>query len=535
MRPASSLHAVALPAAPQRPQLWWPLLLVAAVAWLVRIAGFFHRGGAFGYPVDYDEGVYFSAAALLSHGVWPYRDYFFVHPPGIAVLLAPVAALSHGFDAAVAFSVVRWLVPGLGALSALLSGRIVQERWGTRAGVVAALVYALYPEATAAERGPFLEPLLNLTCLTAAWVWLRPGEEWRRDVWAGALLATACAIKLTAGAWVLAAILARGATGEGRRVLRVVGVAAGVGLLWLGPFFVLAPDAMLEGLLRFQLLRPPDGELDVWRRLLAAVGEHHVGVSVLGVMGLLIALARIRQREAVAERLFATAWLLTLATFLSSKSYWVQYNAQLAASQAVLAGLGASWVLGVAERRSRTAFALVALAVGVAALSPLSAVIESARQKDRGLLALGNTLRASVPPDAALCTFEPGWAIAAGRLPGVPRGAPALVDSYGLMLHDALGGPERFTHASAAFENERSQRAWCFPCSRAATSSSSTGGVSGSSPRPASAGWRSTSPEMGSYGDAGARSPRAYCGRRMASGQYPNATQGTDLSSSRNP
>ncbi|NPC85562.1 hypothetical protein HPC49_46155 [Pyxidicoccus fallax] len=32
-----------------------------------------------------------------------------------------------------------------------------------------------------------------------------------------------------------------------------------------------------------------------------------------------------------------------------------------------------------------------------------------------------------------------------------------LVDSYGLMLHDALEGPERFTHAGAAFESEQSQ------------------------------------------------------------------------------
>ncbi|QSQ28490.1 hypothetical protein JY651_42135 [Pyxidicoccus parkwayensis] len=447
------------PSVPATPRLpWWPLVLVAAVAWLVRASGFFHRGGAFEYPVDYDEGVYFTAAALLSHGVLPYRDYFFVHPPGLTVLLAPVAALTHGFDTAVVYTMVRWLIPVLGASSAALSGRLAQERWGTRAGVVAALVYALYPEATAAERGPFLEPMLNLTCLAAAWVWLRPGDARRRDVWAGVLLATACAVKLTAGAWVLAAVWARGGAGEWRRVLRTVGVAAGVGALWLGPFFVLAPEAMVDGLLRFQLLRPPDGELDVWRRFVAAVGERHIGISVLGAVGLAVALARMRRREAVAERLFSAAWLLTLATFLSSKSYWVHYNAQLAASQAVLAGLGAAWVLGLAERRSRKVAALVALAVGVAVLSPLRAVIELAKQKDRGLLALGSMLRASIPKDAALCTFEPSWSIVAGRLPGLPRGAPALVDVYGLMLHDALDGPERFSHVNNAFEDERSQR-----------------------------------------------------------------------------
>ncbi|MFY2561511.1 hypothetical protein ACN469_28185 [Corallococcus terminator] len=440
---------------------WWPLLLVGAAAWLLRVAGFFHRGGAFGHPVDYDEGVYFSAAALLSQGVLPYRDYFFVHPPGLAVLLSPLAALSRVFDAATAFTVVRWCIPVLGALSTVLSGRIAQERWGMRAGLVAALVYAVYPEAAATERGPFLEPLLNLTCLGMAWVWLRPeGKDGarRQDLWAGVLLATACAIKLTAGVWVLAAVWARGAAGEWQRVVRLVGAALVAGLLWVGPFFALAPGPMFEGLLHFQLLRPPDGELDTWRRLVTMLGERHLGVSVLSGVGLLVVLVRARRREAVAERLFAGAWLLTCAVFLSSKSYWGQYNASLAPATALLAGLGASWLLDWADARSRRFAVAMAGVVGLAALSPLPASLRDAQQRDRGLLALGHDIRAHVSPDSALCVFEPAWGIVAGRLPGIPQGSPALVDPYGLMLHDALGGAERYASAAAAFEDERSQR-----------------------------------------------------------------------------
>lgn len=440
---------------------WWPLLLVGAGAWLLRIAGFFHRGGALGHPVDYDEGVYFSAAALLSQGLLPYRDYFFVHPPGLAVLLSPLAALSRVFDAATAFTGVRWFIPVLGAVSTVLSGRIAQERWGMRAGLVAALVYAVYPEAAATERGPFLEPLLNVTCLGLAWVWLRPeGKDGarRQDVWAGVLLATACAIKLTAGVWVLAAVWARGVAGEWPRVLRLVGVALVVGLVWVGPFFALAPGPMFEGLLRFQLLRPPDGELDTWRRLLTMLGERHLGVSLLSGVGLLVALVRARRREAVAERLFAGAWLLTCAVFLSSKSYWGQYNASLAPATALLAGLGAAWLLDWAEARSRGFAALMMGVVGLAALSTLPASLREAQQRDRGLLALAHDIRANVAPDSALCVFEPAWGIAAGRLPGIPKGSPALVDPYGLMLHDALGGPERHASAAAAFEDEQSQR-----------------------------------------------------------------------------
>lgn len=183
-----------------------------------------------------------------------------------------------------------------------------------------------------------------------------------------------------------------------------------------------------------------------------------MGFSVLCVWGLVVALARTRRREAVAERLFAAAWVLTLVTFLSSKSYWAQYNANLAPTMAVLAGLGASVVLSWADTRSRTQAALVTATVMLIALSPLPAAIRSANQRDRFLLTLGSSLRASVPPDSALCTFEPAWAIAAGRLPGIPEGTPILVDPYGLMLNDALGTPGRFAHAGAAFEDERSQR-----------------------------------------------------------------------------
>ncbi|WP_284668048.1 glycosyltransferase 87 family protein [Myxococcus sp. SDU36] len=440
---------------------WAPWLLIGAGAWLLRVAGFFHRGGALGYPVDYDEGVYFSAAALLTHGVLPYRDYFFVHPPGIVVLLGPLAALGGRVDAATAFSVVRGFIPLLGALSAVLCGRIVQSRWGTRAGVVAALVYALYPEAAATERGPFLEPALNLACLGTAWGLLRPadtGRALRRDVCAGVLLATACAIKLTAGVWVVAVAWALGGAGDLRRARRVIGVAAFTGLLWVGPFLAVAAGPMVEGLLRFQLQRPPDGELEPVRRLLTILGEGHWGVSVLSLLGLAGALARARRSDAVAERLFSLAWLLTVAVFLASKSYWGQYNASLAPATAVLAGLGASLLLDWAERRSRRLEVAMVAAVGLLALSSLPAALRSANQRDRGLLTIGNAIRASVPAKATLCAFEPAWAIAAGRLPGLPWGSPLLVDPYGLMLHDASDGSARFTSATAAFEDERTQR-----------------------------------------------------------------------------
>ncbi|HWD24554.1 MAG TPA: hypothetical protein VG368_03755, partial [Acidimicrobiales bacterium] len=50
--------------------------------------------GLFGLT-EYDDGVYFGASLRLIEGVFPYRDFVFVQPPGITVVLAPFAALSH--------------------------------------------------------------------------------------------------------------------------------------------------------------------------------------------------------------------------------------------------------------------------------------------------------------------------------------------------------------------------------------------------------------------------------------------------------
>ncbi|HZI02713.1 MAG TPA: hypothetical protein VEZ71_01760, partial [Archangium sp.] len=156
----------------QNRRWWWVLAVMAVGAWVLRVLPFFNRHGAFGYPVDYDEGVYFTASALLFQGVLPYRDFIFVHPPGSLLLWSPAAALASGWDAATCFVLARWLAAGVGALNVFLVGRLALRAWGPGAGVVAALVYATYPELVGVERGPFLEPVLNLACLAMANVWL---------------------------------------------------------------------------------------------------------------------------------------------------------------------------------------------------------------------------------------------------------------------------------------------------------------------------------------------------------------------------
>ncbi|HJU66117.1 MAG TPA: hypothetical protein VJ596_10590, partial [Gemmatimonadaceae bacterium] len=138
---------------------------IAGAGLLLRLAPLLIPGGFLSYRVNYDEGVYFSAAALLAGGVVPYRDFVLVHPPGLSLLLAPVAGLALIFDPAVVFGAARVLVAGIGVINTVLAGRVALHHFGPLAGVAAALLYATHPETIREERGPMLEPMLNLACL----------------------------------------------------------------------------------------------------------------------------------------------------------------------------------------------------------------------------------------------------------------------------------------------------------------------------------------------------------------------------------
>src|SRR5262245_11005445 len=44
---------------------------------------------------EYDDGSYLGSAIRLVHGQLPYKDFVFVQPPGITLLMTPVALISE--------------------------------------------------------------------------------------------------------------------------------------------------------------------------------------------------------------------------------------------------------------------------------------------------------------------------------------------------------------------------------------------------------------------------------------------------------
>lgn len=437
------------------------LLAIAVAGLILRIVPLFGAGGPLAWPVDYDEAVYFSSSALLFRGILPYRDFVFVHPPGLLYFLGLTSSLAGVIDPAHAFAAARVLATIVGAINIYLIGRVVMRATGPADGLVAAALYASHPEVVLVERGPYIEPVLNLACLAMALVWLAPRERSTRPaVVAGVLGGMACAVKVLGGAWILAVIAS---APKGRfhwDVPRFIGAAAVTGLVLLAPLALLSPYRFIEQTLLFHAWRSPDGTLSRAQRIAEIAGGAHLVTTILAIVALLaIVVKGFRGSVPREERFFAVATLLTFAGFIASSSYWPQYNSHLAASECALAGIGAAaiWVF-VTRKVPRLASpaALGVLAVLLASPSAWQSVLAS-RGHDPALLTVGATIRDSVPKDQCVFSFNPAWTLDGGRLPAHSDNAPVIVDSYAAMLLAATRGGVKFPDAAAAFQSAAPQ------------------------------------------------------------------------------
>jgi alpha-1,2-mannosyltransferase len=418
------------------------IVFVVAVSMLLRAAAFALPGGLRGMQ-EYDDGVHYAASLQLLRGHPPYRDFVFLHPPGIAVLLLPFTAMGSavGHDVGMAAARLAWLaVAGANtALVAVLARRAAHQlgsRRGTVAGLVAGLGYAVGTNAVLAAHTVMLEPLVTLFALLAAEWLLRPLSSTRGLLMVGFLMAASTWVKLwgvllAAGAavWVLA-WLGRGPLGR-----FLTGYVAGIAVLF-GPFVLLAPREAVRDLVQAQATRPPSGVVGVLPRLsnllgwdgwrAAAGGLPLAGAAVLGV-----GLAAFLVAALLSRRPAATYWALqtgplTLA-FLLAGPYYPHYGEVVAAPLAILLGLT------VARARSPVVPAAVGAAVLVGS-GALGSTTSLRAQPDVAAL-VGRV----VTPGACVYADDPSLAIAADRVPS--GGCPLWVDPRGDALVSTRGHP----------------------------------------------------------------------------------------------
>jgi alpha-1,2-mannosyltransferase len=262
---------------------------VVGLALLARVGALLAHH-ALGRLLGYDDGVYFSAAQHLVAGQLPYRDFVLPQPPGIVLLLAPVAALSHLAGDRHAFMIARLLFALIGVLNTALLIAILARRQRLVA-LAAGSLYALWQTTLVVERSILLEPVITLGLLVALWFVERDEP---RPWLAGLALGTALAFKVwVAPEIVVIAIVlaARGLRGAPLRAFTIGAVAAASALM--APFFVAAPADMWRQVITAQQGRPRSVSLVERLRLSTGLGGYAGHLSTLAIVAMTLAFAAV--------------------------------------------------------------------------------------------------------------------------------------------------------------------------------------------------------------------------------------------------
>jgi alpha-1,2-mannosyltransferase len=417
-----------LPVTGSRRALWVVIALtvIAAALRLYRLR--------FGYAhgvVGYDDGVYLGSALELVDGRLPYRDFVLVHPPGITVLLLPLAGLGKVIGTAQAMGLAKVATGLAGAAAVPVMARIVWHR-GLLAVVIAAGVVAVHDDAVAAAYGLLLEPWLVLCCLLAVMLTFTGDglATGRRLRWGGVLFGLACAIKIWAFVplLVVAVLCGRG------RWRRYVGAAAAAFVVISAPFAAAAPAAFVREVFVDQLVRgstqranasvrivhlfavaPPNGEMPGHPALLVAVGL--LVAAVLAVLA-----AQLLRHRAPLPRFAAAATVLVIAMFFVPSDFFWHY----AAFAAPFLGL----VIALSVPRLTVVGSLLAV-VGLVALT-WTTVHRDARPYR--LHDDAQQVAAVVPVGACVVTEMTSATIADDRFFADDPHCPALIDSFGTAL-----------------------------------------------------------------------------------------------------
>ena len=443
---------------------------------------------------EYDDGTDFGSAILLTHGYLPYRDFIMVQPPGITLLMAPVALLTKGIGSAWAMGVGRILTALAGAAAVAMGGLLIRHR-GLLAVILTCGILAVYPASVQAAHTVLLEPWLVLFCL-AGMLAVFDGDRLastRRLVWGGVAFGFAGAIKVWAILPVLVILVLILAARQPRRALAyAAGVLAGFAVPVV-PFAALAPGTFYRSVVLAQLVRVDSVRIPLGYRLHEMTGlTDFTGLTstlVLSLISLLIvalvvgcsvAASRLTgERPPLLERFALASGVLTIIAFLWPADFYYHYAGFLApflalaialpvarfmdalrvspagsvpqtaaaradaaagADAAARAGgtwsrdaAGASWPAGRLVLRYGMAVAIVA----VAAMAVAQFVFESSLQPPLAPTTPGLTSdvvsAASdvIPPGACVLTDQASYTIAASRFVSARPGCEPMVDGVG--------------------------------------------------------------------------------------------------------
>ena len=209
----------------------------------------------------FDGGVYLGAATRLAHGTLPYKDFVFVHPPGILLLLSPLAGGSWIFGTG--FEVVAGRVFDLALIGLACGlGAAILQRLGTAAALIGGSFLALVGAAASVATQLELEPPLIAALFAMMLLSFRDATTiaWsRRLAIGGAFGGLALSIKLWAlvPLGILMVVIFWRHRSAVRPFLLGLGTAAGVIVL---PFLLISPGGFARDVIAAQVGRSAGGE-----------------------------------------------------------------------------------------------------------------------------------------------------------------------------------------------------------------------------------------------------------------------------------
>lgn len=462
------------------------ILGLVGVALLLRLILLFNPGHLFGIT-EYDDGVYFGAALRLTQGLVPYKDFVMVQPPGIAVLLSPIAFLARLIGAAHGLAVARVMTVVVGAANAGLAGLVARSR-GRVAVVTAGGIMALYPQAIMSSQTVLLEPYLNFFCLLALLACFR-NFHMRASRSAlfvgGVLLGIAGAIKvwaiIPAVVVVAVSLVSFRSDGLGKPLSLVGGMAAGFAAI-SGPFIFLAPSEFFRQVIAVQTSRTPGGRVGLSERMGYITGSEpldwlfghsHIVLIVLSAILLaayLLALGKsLLGRSELGVFIVVTAALVFFALLWPSDFYY--HYADFAAPYIALS-LGVAFSVprddfwGWSQKKRGQAPAILGAALLLGGLALDGAYFSNLSSAPNPSVSADE----AIPTGACVVSDQVSLLIVANRFFSRDESCPKYLDPYGTAL--ALSGGKTINGGARESESvvsfwmtalQRAQFVWLTP------------------------------------------------------------------------
>jgi alpha-1,2-mannosyltransferase len=399
---------------------------------------------------EYDDGTDFGSAVRLVHGALPYRDFIMVQPPGITLIMYPVALATKALGTDIGMAVARVLTSLASVAAVPLAGLLTRHR-GLFATLVTCGLLAIFPDSILAARTVLLEPWLVLFCLAGALAVFdgdRIADKHRRILVGGLLFGFAGAVKV----WAIlpvAVILVLMARRPRQAGTYAAGVVLGFCVPVL-PFALTAPTTFYRSVIIAQLVRNDIVRIPEGYRLQQMLGLAHSPqlatpalvvsgiVFVLLIAGVTVLGSRLAHSPPPALDWFATGTCaLVVAAFLWPADFYYHYAGFLAPFLALVialpvsrllaalpTGSGRTWVARIAP----TATIMAALVIVVLAVFQVLAESHEYSGVPASEIA---AVKGAIPPGACVATDQVSYTIAIDRFVSSAPGCSLMIDGVG--------------------------------------------------------------------------------------------------------